>query len=128
MFEFSQKPGESGCTAGVTAFGKCSHKWQDRTPPIPSIWIYVRAGKSVVGGYRSQASDSAGVALFETTSTAENMFDNLGNDVGSVNFSDVSLVVGGGAEVALSESWSIKAEARSVRLRNWMANSKVLHS
>lgn len=54
---------------------------------------------------------TAGVALSDTTYTADDNFDSPGTDVGSVDFNDFGLVVGGGAEFALSESWSLKAEA-----------------
>jgi outer membrane immunogenic protein len=49
---------------------------------------------------------TAGAALTDTKYTADN-----NGDKGSLDFNDIGLVVGGGAEYAINESWSIKAEA-----------------
>lgn len=49
---------------------------------------------------------TAGVALTDTKFTA-----NEGGDSGSLRFKDIGLVLGGGAEYAPNENWSIKAEA-----------------
>lgn len=53
---------------------------------------------------------TAGVALTDTKFTADDDVFNPG-DSGSVKFNDLGIVVGGGAEYALNEDWSIKAEA-----------------
>lgn len=56
---------------------------------------------------------TAGVALTDTRYTADDdaSGDSGGTNHGSVKFKDIGLVVGGGAEYAIDESWSIKAEA-----------------
>ncbi len=53
---------------------------------------------------------TAGIAITDTKYTADDNFDVPGTDVGSVDLNDIGFVVGGGAEFALNESWSIKAE------------------
>jgi outer membrane immunogenic protein len=51
---------------------------------------------------------TAGVAFTDTNYTADEKVNATGR--GSLDFDDVGFVVGGGAEYALSQSWSIKAE------------------
>lgn len=54
---------------------------------------------------------TAGAALTDTEyAVRDHIGDTDPTENGSVNFNDIGLVVGGGAEYALNQSWSIKAE------------------
>lgn len=55
---------------------------------------------------------TAGVALTDTKYTGNDDVDDTDPDeIGSLKFKDIGVVVGGGAEFAPNENWSIKAEA-----------------
>ena len=53
---------------------------------------------------------TAGLAFTDSTFTADDNATTPGVDAGSVDFNDIGLALGGGAEYALDESWSVKAE------------------
>jgi outer membrane immunogenic protein len=53
---------------------------------------------------------TAGLAFTDSTFTADDNATTPGVDVGSVDFNDIGLALGGGAEYALDERWSVKAE------------------
>lgn len=53
---------------------------------------------------------TAGLAFTDSTFTADDNAAAPGVDAGSVDFNDIGLALGGGAEYALDENWSVKAE------------------